>query len=188
MNCNRISQRATGRLGLKCRCAATNSKEQHRLEWTSAHQKIVARCSWFVARKNLPLYKNRYGQISQRAARGSLYRGAGRQRRSERLKDSPYAHGRWPCFFVTCDCVIPITWLRCRRGRPKGVPPRSLCIPGFYNRWLVVRKNIPIILEWAVMKSLWRASHGKPLQFGHGPCIFCGLRTTLFFHRLAAIP
>ena len=41
-----------------------------------------------------------YGQISQRAAQGSLYRGAGRQRRSERLKAGPYAQGRWPCIFL----------------------------------------------------------------------------------------
>ena len=49
------------------------------------------------------------GRISQRATQGSLYRGAlcGRQRRSERLKVGPYAQGRWPCFFVTCDYVIP---------------------------------------------------------------------------------
>ena len=49
-------------------------------------------------------------RISQRAAQGSLYRGAGRQRRSERLKVAPYAHGRWPCiFFAICDRVfVPI--------------------------------------------------------------------------------
>ena len=39
-------------------------------------------------------------RISQRAAQGSLYRGAGRQRRSERLKVAPYAHGRWPRIFL----------------------------------------------------------------------------------------
>ena len=39
-------------------------------------------------------------RISQRAAQGSLYRGAGRQRRSERLKVAPYVHGRWPCIFL----------------------------------------------------------------------------------------
>jgi len=134
-------------------------------------------------------------RISQRAAQGSLYRGAGRQRRSERLKVAPYTHGRWPCFFVTCDCVIPIAWLRCHRGRPKGVPPWSLCIPGFYDRWLVVRKNLPLYsnrLWWNLSGELplycgpfqqpschslqsWPDGlkrHGKPLQFGHGPCIF----------------
>ena len=30
------------------------------------------------------------------------------QRRSERLKDSPYAQGMSRIFFVTYDCVIPI--------------------------------------------------------------------------------
>jgi hypothetical protein len=65
-------------------------------------------------------------RISQRAAQGSLYRGAGRQRRSERLKVAPYAHGRWPCFFVTCDCVIPIAWLRFRRGRPRAFLDRQV--------------------------------------------------------------
>ena len=42
-------------------------------------------------------------RISQRAAQGSLYRGAGRQRRSERLKVGPYAQGRWPyIYFAAC--------------------------------------------------------------------------------------
>ena len=35
----------SGRLGLKCRFAATDSKEQHRLERPSAREKIVARGS-----------------------------------------------------------------------------------------------------------------------------------------------
>ena len=35
-----------------------------------------------------------------RAAQGSLYRGAGRQRRSERLKVGPYAQGRGRVFFL----------------------------------------------------------------------------------------
>ncbi|KGI89979.1 hypothetical protein JY94_01530 [Megasphaera elsdenii] len=33
-----------------------------------SEEKAVARCSWSVARKNLPLYSDRYGRISQRAA------------------------------------------------------------------------------------------------------------------------
>ena len=41
-------------------------------------------------------------RISQRAAQGSLYRGAGRQRRSERLKGE--AIGR--VFFTICDRVL----------------------------------------------------------------------------------
>ena len=45
-------------------------------------------------------------RISQRAAQGSLYRGAGRQRRSERLKVAPYAHGRWPCIFLQSVTVF----------------------------------------------------------------------------------
>ena len=48
-----------GLLGLRCRFAATDSKEQHRLEQPSAREKIVARGSWFVARKSLPSYSNR---------------------------------------------------------------------------------------------------------------------------------
>ena len=37
-------------------------------------------------------------RISQRAAQGSLYRGAGRQRRSERLKVVPYECPEWGYF------------------------------------------------------------------------------------------
>ena len=54
-------------------------------------KKAVARCSWFVARKTMPHGPVMYITIySQRAAQGSLYRGADRQRRSERLKVGPY--------------------------------------------------------------------------------------------------
>ena len=63
---------------------------------------------------------------SRRAAQGSLYRGADRQRRSERLKISPYTQGRWPFFFAYCRIVATdihlIARMRYRRGRPKGVP------------------------------------------------------------------
>ena len=47
------------------------------------------------------------GQISQRAAQGSLYRGADRQRRSERLNIGPYAQGRWPCFLRIAELWQP---------------------------------------------------------------------------------
>ena len=54
-------------------------------------KKAVARCSWFVARKTMPHGPVMYITIySRRAAKGSLYRGADRQRRSERLKVGPY--------------------------------------------------------------------------------------------------
>ena len=54
-------------------------------------KKAVARCSWFVARKTMPHGPVMYITIySRRAAQGSLYRGADRQRRSERLKIGPY--------------------------------------------------------------------------------------------------
>ena len=76
------------------------------------------------------------GRTSQRAAQGSLYRGAGRQRRSERLKVAPYAQGRWPYIFLLsvtalfpspdCDFVgdVPEDIL-------EGVP---LCAEGFPKR------------------------------------------------------
>ena len=54
------------------------------------------------------------------------YRGADRQRRSERLNIGPYAQGRWPFFFAYCRIVATdihlIACMRYRRGRPKGVP------------------------------------------------------------------
>ena len=56
-----------------------------------------ARGSWLV--KACRYTRMGCGRTSQRAAQGSLYRGAGRQRRSERLKVGPYAQGRWPCSF-----------------------------------------------------------------------------------------
>ena len=61
-------------------------------------KKIVARGSWFVKARHYT--RKGCDEISQRAAQGSLYRGAGRQRRSERLKVGPYAQGRGPCIFA----------------------------------------------------------------------------------------
>ena len=61
-------------------------------------EKIVARGSWLV--KACHYTRMGYGRTSQRAAQGSLYRGAGRQRRSERLKVGPYVQGHRPCIFV----------------------------------------------------------------------------------------
>ena len=57
---------------------------------------------WRVIRNQKTSHQNRMGcgRISQRAAQGSLYRGAGRQRRSERLKVGTYAQGRWPYIFL----------------------------------------------------------------------------------------
>ena len=56
-------------------------------------KKAVARCSWFVARKTMPHGPVMYITIySRRAAQGSLYRGADRQRRSERLNIGPIIH------------------------------------------------------------------------------------------------
>ena len=64
---------------------------------------LVARGSWLVARGSWLVktcYYTRIGcdEISQRAAQGSLYRGAGRQRRSERLKVGPYECPDWGYF------------------------------------------------------------------------------------------
>ena len=71
-------------------------------------KKAVARCSWFVARKTMPHGPVMYITIySRRAAQGSLYRGADRQRRSERLNIGPYAQGRWPCFLRIAELWQP---------------------------------------------------------------------------------
>ena len=53
----RVSRSVVVSLSLSRRNAASESEE-----------KAVARCSWSVARKNLPLYSDRCGRISQRAA------------------------------------------------------------------------------------------------------------------------
>ena len=59
-------------------------------------EKIVARGSWLVK----VCHYTRMGcdEISQQSAQGSLYRGAGRQRRSERLKVGPYKCPDWGYF------------------------------------------------------------------------------------------
>ena len=58
---------------------------------SESEKKAVARGSWLVARKTMPHGLVMYITIySRRAAQGSLYRGADRQRRSERLKIGPY--------------------------------------------------------------------------------------------------
>ena len=44
------------------------------------------------------------------------------------------------------------------------------------SSWLV---KAAIILESAVVESLWRASYRKPLQYGHPGRIFCDLRTAV---------
>ena len=55
---------------------------------------IVIRRSQAAGRKPMPHIPAKYSpHCSQRATKGSLHRGAGRQRRSERLKDDPL---RWP--------------------------------------------------------------------------------------------
>ena len=78
----------------------------------------VARCSWLV--KACHYTRKGCDEISQRAAQGSLYRGAGRQRRSERLKVGPYAQGRGRVFFLqSVTSFSPIACMRYRRGRPK---------------------------------------------------------------------
>ena len=69
-------------------------------------EKIVARGSWFVARKSPPLYQN----------------GLWANLTAGRPLGVPYAQGRWPCIF-TCGRVLFHRLLRYRRGRLKGVPP-----------------------------------------------------------------
>ena len=79
---------------------------------------LVVRGSWLV--KTYHYTRMGCGRISQRAAQGSLYRGADRQRRSERLKIGPYAQGRWPCIFSqSVTSFSPIACMRYRRGRPE---------------------------------------------------------------------
>ena len=76
----RVSRSVVVSLSLSRRNAASESEK-----------KAVFRCSWFVARKTMPHGPVMYITIySRRAAQGSLYRGADRQRRSERLKIGPY--------------------------------------------------------------------------------------------------
>ena len=62
----------------------------------------AGRRSLAAGRKPMPHMPVKYiPHYSQRAAQGSLYRGAGRQRRSERLKVGPYDGPGWgvsrPC-------------------------------------------------------------------------------------------
>ena len=79
---------------------------------------LVIRGSWLV--KTCHYTRKGCDEISQRAAQGSLYRGAGRQRRSERLKVGPYAQGRGRVFFLqSVTSFSPIACMRYRRGRPK---------------------------------------------------------------------
>ena len=63
---------------------------------TCVNSRCHDRCSWLVK----ACHYTRIGcdEISQRAAQGSLYRGAGRQRRSERLKVGPYECPDWGYF------------------------------------------------------------------------------------------
>ena len=122
--------------------------------------------SWLVARKNLPSYKNRYGQISQRAAQGSLYRGAGRQRRSERLKGSPYAQGRWPCIFLRsagprrpANCAHFISLSR-RNAASVGAAQSVLTRQRFPKRmaWRAARYALRVSRSVVVSLSLSRRS------------------------------
>ena len=78
------------------------ARQQTQIEYiASSNPRLMAmavvRGSWLVK----AYHYTRIGcdRILQRAAQGSLYRGAGRQSRSERLKVGPYAQGRWPCIF-----------------------------------------------------------------------------------------
>ena len=104
---------------------------------TCVNSRCHDRCSWLVK----ACHYTRMGcdEISQRAVQGSLYRGAGRQRRSERLKVGPYECPDWGYF---CGLRPATSELRLfhesvaavrhiRRGRPKGVPLRA---EGFSKR------------------------------------------------------
>ena len=84
-NCDRPPANCVHFMSLSRRNAASESKER----------------PWRVIRNQKTYRQNRMGcgRISQRAAQGSLYRGAGRQRRSERLKVGPYAQGHGRVFF-----------------------------------------------------------------------------------------
>ena len=77
-NCDRPPANCVHFMNLSRRNAASESE-----------RKAVVRGSWLVK----AYHYTRMGcdRISQRAAQGSLYRGAGRQRRSERLKGGPYS-------------------------------------------------------------------------------------------------
>ena len=77
--------------------------------------------------------------ISQRAAQGSLYRGAGRQRRSERLKGRPLRTRPLAVYFFcdlrsfpspVCDTVGDDP-----EDVPEGVPSRIPCIARIYDEW-----------------------------------------------------
>ena len=100
--------------------------------------------SWFVVRGSWLVKACHYtrmgcDEISQRAVQGSLYRGAGRQRRSERLKVGPYECPDWGYFCGLRPATSELHLFHesvaaerhIRRGRPKGVPLRA---EGFSKR------------------------------------------------------
>ena len=89
---------------------------------------LVIRGSWLV--KTCHYTRKGCDEISQRAAQGSLYRGAGRQRRSERLKVGP-THRAAGRVFILQPAFISIACMRFRRGRLKVVPRESCAQPEF---------------------------------------------------------
>ena len=107
----RVSRSVVVSLSLSRRNAASESKKR-----------AVTHRSWLVKACHYP----RMGcdEISQRAAQGSLYRGAGRQRRSERLKVGPYECPDWGYF---CDLrpaiCVPSHFSPKRLRRPGGFFP-----------------------------------------------------------------
>ena len=80
-----------------------------RLEWPSSREKIVARGSWLVARKSLPLYSNQlWSNLS-----GGLPTG------------SPYNTATQAVFFANCDRRTAfISWI-CRGGTPHLNPKKT---------------------------------------------------------------
>ena len=136
---------------LRCRFAATNSNWIHRLEWPSAREKIVARGSLFVARKNLPLYSN--GLWWNLSGGLPLYCGPFHQPSCHSLQSwpdglkrhgKPLQFGHGPCFFVACrPRSFFIAWLQYRRGRPNGRPAWILCISGIYDG-----RRMVVIQSW----------------------------------------
>ena len=105
------------------------------------------------------------GRISQRATQGSLYRGAGRQRRSERLKVGPYAQGRWPYIFLQsvtalfpspdCDSV----------GDGQRASRREACVyPGFMTGDSLSVKTYPLYSNGLWLNLAAGCPLGQPLR------------------------
>ena len=141
----RASRSVVVSLSLPRRNAASESEE-----------KAVARCSWSVARKNLPLYSDRCGRISQRAAfQDGPYDGPGR---GIFLRAEGYSRRCCQFEMPLCNGI--------RRGRPVKAAryalraPRSVVVRLSLSRrnaaseseekavarcsWSVARKSLPL--------------------------------------------